>query len=155
MKDCAREMLDVWSSDGVQAAYDIAPSLVEQIEAEIAALKRQSEAIRAVVRYLEQTDIIVTREPPSGLDAALPKERPGLIVEAAVAVWRRLPSTSGDCVKVEAVLQELESARGIDLGVKQPLAVVGTVLARATGFTKVARNTFKYDPSSGDSKRAA
>ena len=49
-------------------------------------------------------------------------------------------------VRVQDVLAELQR-RDLDLGVQQPLAVIGTVLSRSEYYQKIARNTFhRIDP---------
>ena len=69
-----------------------------------------------------------------------PPDRPQVILDAATAVLD--VSSEGSAVKVQDVLAELRQ-RDLDLGVKQPLAVIGTVLSRSEHYRKIARNTFQ------------
>ena len=140
MRDYVRAMMDMWRTEGEQAAYDLGPELLQQIDAEFNRLRNQAEVINALGIYLRDTSEVEDLTPR--LDTVEMSERPRLIVEAAIALWRHLPP-GNNLVKVQHVLQEMNS-NGLDLGVQQPLAVIGTVLARADGFTKVARNTFEY-----------
>ncbi len=69
---------------------------------------------------------------------------PKVILDAAAAF---LEAASGDLVvNVQDVLAELQ-LRDLNLGVQQPLAVIGTVLSRSEHYHKVARNSFRrVDP---------
>ena len=80
------------------------------------------------------------KEVQPALDTVEAAERPRLVMESAIAIFRY---SGNPLVKVQDVLQQLHE-RGLDLGVKQPFAVIGTVLANAEDFRKVARNTFEY-----------
>ena len=144
MRDYVKEMMNTWTMEGEQAAYDLGGELLQEIDAEFDRLKNQLSAITALGTYLQDTANVEARNlnHDPHLDTVETSERPRLIVEAAVAVWRRLPP-SNELVKVQHVLEELHS-QGLDLGVKQPFAVIGTVLSSADRFTKVARNTFEY-----------
>ena len=145
-------MLDVWTQEGEQAAYDCGPQLLREIEDEQEKLKNQASAIRALGKVLEGTVGVIARsdEVVPGLDVIEALERPRQIVSAAIDVWQSQQhgwsnDSDTDYVKVQDV-QERLWAKGLDLGVKQPLAVIGTVLTSAKGFRKVARNTFEYTP---------
>ena len=143
MKDYVREMMEAWSTQGEQAAYDLNTELLKEIEADFDRLKNQMSAINALRAYLQDSGNLEASTPVTNpdFDTVEPSERPRLIVNAAQVVWRQQPD---NLVKVQWVLDELNT-RGLDLGVRQPLAVIGTVLASADGFTKIARNTFEYD----------
>ncbi len=144
MRDYVKEMMNTWTMEGEQAAYDLGGELLQEIDAEFDRLKNQLSAITALGTYLQDTANVeasdLNHDPH--FDTVETSERPRLIVEAALAVWRRLPP-SNELVKVQCVLEELHS-QGLDLGVKQPFAVIGTVLSSADRFTKIARNTFEY-----------
>ena len=145
MHDYVKNMMDTWTTEGEQAAYDLGAELLQQIDAEFKRLRNQADAISALGIYLRDNGNVVEVLDPKHapvLDTLKVSERSRLIVETAIALWQRLPS-GNDLVKVQHVLQEMNS-NGLDLGVQQPLAVIGTVLARADGFTKIARNTFEY-----------
>ena len=150
MRDYVKEMMNAWTTEGDQAAYDLGSELLKQIGAQYDFLKNQASAITALGNYLQDTANVEARDPnpDPNLDTVEMSERPRLIVEAALSVWRRLPPRN-DLVKVQHVLRELND-QGLDLGVKQPFAVIGTVLASAEGFTKVARNTFEYNDPAED-----
>ena len=145
MSDYVREMMDTWSQEGEQAAYDRGAELIHEIEVDISQLKRQEEAIQALGNYLQNHPDVDTSiepiEPTPGLDTMERSVRPRLIVDAAKGVWNITP---GDQIMVQQVHDEL-TRRGLDLGVRQPLAVIGTVLSSADGFTRIARNTFEVD----------
>ena len=87
------------------------------------------------------------QKPVPTLDTVRVVERPRLIIEAAMSIWEDLP-VGNDSVKMQDVLQAL-NGKGLDLGVKQPLAVIGTVLANSNEFRKVARNTFEFFQDDG------
>ena len=153
MTDFTRKLMNVWSTEGEQAAYDLTPLLLTAIEAEREKLSNQASAIRAFGRVLEDTDGVIARTPDldPGLDVIEAPERPRLIIKAATEVWRSQreewpDNADAHLVKVQDVQERLRT-KGLDLGVKQPWAVIGTVLTSANGFKKVARNTFEYTPS--------
>ena len=151
MKDSMREMMDTWSKEGEQAAYDLGPKLLLEIEAEQERLRNQASAINALGKYLQDTGNVVAHSANTNpeLDIIEAAERPRLILEAATEIWQNQQenwsATDAELVKVQEVLDRLK-AKGLDLGVQQPLAVIGTVLASADDFRKVARNTFEYAP---------
>ncbi len=142
MRDYVREMMDRWTVEGDQAAYDLGDVLLRQIDAEFDRLRNQAALINALGAYLQDSGMIETSDSTPSLEPVEASERPRVIIEAAQALWRRLPP-GNNLIRVQHVLDEMTIA-GFDLGVQQPLAVIGTVLARADGFTKVARNTFEY-----------
>ena len=151
-REFTREMMDEWTQEGEQAAYDLGPQLLREIEAERERLNNQASAIRALGKVLEDTVGVIARSDDldPGLDVIEALERPRQIVSAAIDVWQSKQhgwsgDSDADYVKVQDVLERLR-AKGLDLGVKQPLAVIGTVLTSAEGFNKVARNTFEYTP---------
>ena len=152
MRDFTRKLMDIWSKEGDQAAYDLAPELLIEIEAEQEKLKNEASAIRAFGRVLENTAGVIARstETDPELDVVEARARPRLILEAALEVWESQnsewpPRSDPQLVKGEDVLEQLRT-KGLDLGVKQPLAVIGTILNGADEFTKLARNTFEYTP---------
>ena len=151
MKDYIREMMDAWTGEGEQAAYDVGKRLLKEIESAFAYLRRQESAINALGSVLqEHANVDTTAEPVEstpGLDTIEPSERSRLITEAATEVWGAQQDSWGgaerNLVSIQSVLEALNN-KGLDLGVKQPFAVIGTVLASADGFKKIARNTFEY-----------
>ena len=153
MRDFTRTMMDVWTNEGEQAAYDLGPELLREIEAEQEKLKNQASVIKAFGKYLQDNGEVTARSanPDPELDVIEAAERSRLIVEAATEVWHDQQHAwdsgpDSHLVNVQEVLERIRT-KGLDLGVKQPLAVIGTVLASADGFRKVARNTFEYDPA--------
>lgn len=160
-------MLDAWSNEGEEAAYVLGSSLLVEIENDREHLTRQEAAIMALGRVLQDRTGVETAEfavelpdqPEAGpeLNPIEQAHRPRLIAEVAREVWgdQQEPwaGPEKDLVKTQDVLAKLQ-ARGLDLGVRQPLAVIGTVLASADGFTKIARNTFEYSvpPNSDDAE---
>ena len=142
-RDFVRDMMDAWTNEGMQAAYDLAPSLLEDIDTAFTSLRTQAVVIRSLTRHLLDTGEVAEHvEPEPGLDAIEASERPRLIVGAAIDIWNRKPAED-ITVTGDEVLDEL-TRKGLDLGVKQPIAVIGTVLASGDGFKKIARNTFEY-----------
>lgn len=141
MRDYVREMMDTWTKDGLRVAYDLGEQLINEIELERYSLEMQSIAITGLRHHLSTQGRFPTVDKrQTALDTVRSTERPRLIMEAAEALYRH----SGNAlVKVQDVLQHL-NLKGLDLGVKQPFAVIGTVLASAEEFRKVARNTFEY-----------
>ena len=150
MIDYVQDMLDVWNKRGPEAAFYHGVELLQAIEAEFDRLRNQASLIDAFGAYLRDTaDVeLPSPNPLPRLNMAEISERPRLIVEAAVALWRRLPP-GNKLIRVREVLQELDS-QGIDLGVQQPLAVIGTVLAKDDGFHKVGRNVFERRQTTDD-----
>ena len=152
MRDFLQEMRDVWFKEGDQAAYDLGAKLLRELEAEQEKLGNQAFAIMALGKYLQDKSGVTpnSSDAESELDVIEAHERPRLIIEAANEVvdsqqddWPSTPDSN--LVKVQDVLEQLRS-KGLDLGVKQPLAVIGTVLTSADDFRKVARNTFEHVP---------
>lgn len=138
MTDFVKEMTDVWDREGIQAAYDRGNLLLGKIAEEVRSLHGQRTTITALMQHLEASGARST--PQMGLFKSVnAPDRPQEILDAAETV---LDSTSGIfVVRVQDVLDELDRRR-LDLGVKQPLAVIGTVLSRSEYYNKIARNTF-------------
>ena len=164
MRDYVKEMLDAWSNEGEEAAYVLGSSLLVEIENDREHLTRQEAAILALGRVLRDRAGVETvefaeehkdrSESSPELDTIEQSERPRLIAQAAREVWEdqqeQWAGPEKDLVKTQDVRAKLQ-AKDLDLGVQQPLAVIGTVLASADGFTKIARNTFEYAlPSPSD-----
>lgn len=138
MTDFVKEMTDVWDQEGVQAAYDRGQLLLGKIAEEIRSLHGQQTAITALMQHLESAGAQHSRQ-ITLFESVKAPDRPQEILDAAEAV---LDSTSGIfVVRVQDVLEELDR-RHLDLGVKQPLAVIGTVLSRSAYYQKIARNSF-------------
>lgn len=153
MRDYAREMLDILRRDGYQAAYDLGGELLQEARRDQQAMERhfamQTHAMQAIGMYLRDSGNVwgdgYMGSFFTGLDGTQSVEtvdRPRVIIEAATAIYQRLPA-GNKYVHAQAVLEELVD-RGLDLGVQQPFAVVGTVLASADDFRRVARNKFEY-----------
>ena len=157
MRDYARELIGVWTIEGDQGAFDRAIDLLREIKADIANAQREFAAIEALIVVLRNRPGVNTlmeepAEPENGLDPILAELRPKHIIDAANAVlWQKEGSfareweTNSDGlwrVTTLEVLQYIENQR-LSLGVKQPHAVIGTVLANAEGFERIARNTFE------------
>ena len=151
MRDYIREMLDAWTNQGEQAAYELASQLLQELRNDVARLQKLESAILALGQVLrEHPAVDVSADPADprpGLDRIEPAERPTVILEAAGDIsWEvRNNNWNGGqtiLIKTQDVLNRLRS-RGLDLGVQQPLAVIGTVLASAKGFKRIARNTFE------------
>ena len=153
MRDFMNEMLDTRSKQGDQAAYDMGTNLLVKIENEHDWLNKQASAIRAFGKYLRDTSRVVEPEPESHppLQRIDPADRPRSIIRTAYEVWETQQREYGaldreaTLIKVQDVFERLTD-NGLDLGVQQPLAVIGTVLASADEFTRVERNTFEYIP---------
>ena len=150
-RDYLKEMVEVWAHEGEQAAYDLAVHLLQEINRDVTRLKRQESAIRKVGEALREDEAVDVSadpvDPGPGLDPIEPSERPRIILEAAKEAYEDRESghwsrTGTGHIKTQEVLDHLRS-QGFDLGVQQPLAVIGTVLASAKGFKRIARNTFE------------
>ena len=157
MRDYTRELMDTWTNEGDQGAFDRAVELLREIKTDMATAQREYAAIEALMVVLRNRPNVSTLleespEPENGLDPILPELRPKYIVNAADHVfWRQenafvrewgTNSNGAWRVTTQEVLQEIENQR-LSLGVKQPHAVIGTVLANAEGFQRIARNTFE------------
>ncbi len=153
MRDFVKEMLDTLSKQGDQIAYDLGVELLLEIEAERERLNNQASAIVALRRYLQDIGKAVDPEtdPYPPLKKIDPVARSREIIQTAHDVWEAQQreyspwDREAMLIKVQDVLERLTS-KGLDLGVQQPLAVIGTVLSGATDFTRVARNIFEYIP---------
>ncbi|MYD51986.1 MAG: hypothetical protein F4W93_10955 [Dehalococcoidia bacterium] len=152
MRNYMQEMMDVMLREGAQATYDLGPQLLGEIEAEQERLNNQAAAIRAFGKILEDTEGVIARSTnlDPNLDPIEASERPREIVSAAIEVWDSQQDgwrsdSDAALIRTQDVLERLRT-KGLELDVKQPLAVIGTVLASAEGFRKVARNTFEYAP---------
>ncbi len=139
MVDFVKEITEVWNQEGVQAGYDRGKILLEKITEEIRGLQGQRITVSALMQHLEASGARST--PQLALfESVRGPDRPQVILDAAAAV---LEAASGDLVvNVQDVLAELQR-RDLDLGVQQPLAVIGTVLSRSEYYDKVARNSFR------------
>ncbi len=153
MRVYIKELVDEWSSQGSQAAYELGSQLLDIIQRDVEYLERQAAAIRAVGMILRDDPEVDTStdpvEPAGGLDCIEPGQRSRIILEAAneIVETNRMDVFGPDSgyIRTNEVLEHLKQ-NGLDLGVQQPLAVIGTVLSRAEGFQKVARNTFEAVP---------
>ena len=143
MRDYVREMFDILAQDGDDAAYLLGVALIAEIDAEEAALNQQRGTIGEIGRWLQDfghvSEGIIPKGNP-GLNKVEVGQRPQVIMEAAIK------RVSNHRVKVQDVFAEL-TKMGLDLDVKNPLAVIGTVLARSKVFVKIAQSTFEYIPS--------
>ena len=139
MVDFVKDITKVWDQEGVQAGYDRGKIVLETITKEIRGLQGQRITVSALMQHLEASGARST--PQMALfESVRGPDRPQVILDAAAAV---LEAASGDLVvKVQDVLGELQR-RDLDLGVQQPLAVIGTVLSRSEHYDKIARNTFQ------------
>ena len=138
MKDFVKEITEAWSQEGIQEAYDRGEILLRKINDELRGLHGQRTAITALMQHLEASGARTTPQLPL-LEIVKPSDRPQVILDAAEAV---LDSSTGILmVRVQDVLAELHR-RELNLGVQQPLAVIGTVLSRSEYYSKISRNTF-------------
>ena len=139
MEDFVKRITEVWNQEGVQAAYDRGKILLEKITEEIRGLQGQRITVTALMQHLEVSGARTTPQYELFESVKAP-DRPQVILDAAAAV---LEAASGDLVvNVADVLAELQR-RDLNLGVQQPLAVIGTVLSRSDYYHKIARNTFQ------------
>ena len=153
MRDYVKELMETWTSKGEQAAHIQVRDLLYEIRGDVVRLRKQEEAIQALGQVLrDHPDVDTSTDPvdvPSGLEPIEPLERSRFIVEASVDLFQEYQrrqhreDTSPILINCQDVHNLLKN-RGLDLGVQQPLAVIGTVLNSAKGFHRVARNTFQY-----------
>ena len=139
MADLVKEITEVWNQEGVQDAYDRGKILLETITAEIRGLQGQRTTITALMQHLEASGARSTHQMEL-IDTVKAPDRPQVILDAAAAVLEVV--SEGFMVDVQDVFAELQR-RDLDLGVQQPLAVIGTVLSRSEYYQRVARNTFQ------------
>ena len=152
------EMLEAWTTKSKQAAYETGIRLLNEIQKDFEYLKRQETAIQALGSFLREDPEVDADAAPAVPEPETPEshadkiqavERPRMIIQAANEVWAEQQDPWGgpetDLIKTQDVYASLRK-KGLDLGVSQPLAVIGTVLASADGYTKIARNTFEYTP---------
>ena len=139
MTDFVKAITEVWNEEGIQSAYDQGKKSLETIAEEIRGLQGQRTTITALMQHLEVAGARTTPQYPL-FESVKGPDRPKVILDAAETV---VEATSGDLVvNVQDVLAELQR-RDLDLGVQQPLAVIGTVLSRSKYYHKVARNAFR------------
>ena len=113
--------------------------LLEKIAEEIRGLQSQRTTITALMQHLEVSGARTTPQYQMFESVRVP-DRPQVILDAAAAVVEA--ASGGLVVNVQEVLAELQR-RDLNLGVKQPLAVIGTVLSRSEHYDKIARNMFQ------------
>ena len=154
MRDYLKELMETWTSHGEQAAFSRVRVLLHDIRDDVVRLRKQEEAIQALGQVLrDHPDVDSSAEPADaadGLESIEPSERSRFIVEAAYEIYQdNLNDTLGGSepalIRARDVL-DLLKRRGLDLGVQQPLAVIGTVLSNADGFHRIARNIFQHQP---------
>ena len=145
--------METWTAQGEQAAHSRVRELLHAIRGDVLRLRKQEEAIQALGQVLrDHPDVDTSNDPtdvPPGLEPIEPHERSRFIIEAAEEIFREYQSRqhwedpSPILISCQSVHNLLKN-RGLDLGVQQPLAVIGTVLNGASGFHRVARNTFQF-----------
>ena len=138
MGDLVKQMVKVWHGQGAQAAHDRGTELLKEASDEIRGLRKQHTAITTLMNHLQESGA-QTPQPIPSPETLGATSRPQAILKAAEAVMTKTPE--GLIVKVPDVLAELERQH-LALGVKQPLAVIGTVLSRSKRYRKETRNTF-------------
>ena len=152
MRDYLKELMETWTNYGEQPAYSRVRALLHDIRDDVVRLRKQEEAIQALGQVLrDHPDVDSSAEPADaadGLEPIEPSERSRFIIEAAYEIHHdmlryNLRGSEPAFIKAQDVL-DLLKRRGLDLGVQQPLAVIGTVLSNADGFHRIARNTFQY-----------
>ena len=156
MKDYVKLLMETWTSHGEQAAHSRVRELLHEIRSDLARLRKQEEAIQALGQVLrDHPDVDTSTDPvdvPDGLEPIEPSERSRFIVDAANELYQdilndRFMDSESALIRAQDVL-ELLRRRGLDIGVQQPLAVIGTVLSNARGFRRIARNTFQVQEES-------
>ena len=152
MRDYVKELMETWTSNGEQAAHSRVRELLHDIRNDVVRLRKQEEAIQALGQVLrDHPDVDSAADPaeaPDGLAPIESTERSRFIVEAAQEIYfdalnDNFRTSEPTFIRAQDVL-DLLRRRGLDLGVQQPLAVIGTVLSSANGFHRIARNTFQY-----------
>ena len=151
MRDYVKELMETWTAGGEQAAFSRVRELQHEIRSDVARLRKQEEAIQALGQVLrEHPDVDTSTDPvevPDGLEPIEPSERSRVIVEAATEIYGEILNDNyreaePAFIRAQDVL-DLLRRRGLNIGVQQPLAVIGTVLSSAEGFHRIARNTFE------------
>lgn len=154
MRDYVRELTDAWRNEGEQAAYLLVSELNRSIRNDIAHLRKQTVAIQALAAVLQDYPGVDTSADPideddadaAGVAYVDPRKRSDFVITLASNLTHQI---QGEPFTTQDVLDEMHSQRAT-LGVKQPLAVIGTVLSSAKGFTRIAPNTYQStDPYYG------
>ncbi len=152
MKDYVKELMETWTNHGEQTAYSRIRELLHEVRNDVVRLRKQEEAIQALGQVLrDHPDVDASADPidvPDGLEPIEPSERSRFIIEAAAEIYEdnlndNFRGAEPAFIRAQDVL-DLLRRRGLDLGVQQPLAVIGTVLSSADGFHRIARNTFQF-----------
>ncbi len=136
MRDYVGELIKLVGKDEEQA-YKLAEQFLEKLQAEIQERRALIDSVENFRRML--TPRLVEREFSPTTQVVPRIERPDRIREVAL----ELVSMGDNVVTTRGILARLKN-RGFDLGVKQPYAVVGTVLSRLNEFKRVDVNTFEY-----------
>ena len=150
MRDYVRELTDVWGSEGEQAAYLMVNQLRGDIRNDVARLQKQDAALHALAAVLRDYPGVDTSEDPfddveaemadsAGAAVVDPKWRSSYIHSLAHDLTH---ASWGESFTVQELLDEIHR-RFASLGVKQPLAVIGTVLSNSPQFKRVAPNTYQ------------
>ena len=152
MRDYLQEMIDAWANEGPQAAYEIGEQLLMAMEEEGCRLLQHRSAILSLgVVLRDRPDVDTTAKggvAESPLETIAATARSRTIIRAAEEIWSVRQGNGWTQIDPRLIttfeVREKLIAQGVDLGVQQPLAVIGTVLSSAEGFTKVARSTFEF-----------
>ena len=140
MKDYYLEIIQVVPDDP-RAAYRLADEAQVEIREEMSLLSQQLGHLDDLMKYLMPKVVADFVDQPDDWDYIEPVNRASYIQDAALDLINQGQTR----VTVQEVRDFLDDKR-LHLGVSQPNAVIGTVLARSAHFRKVDVNVFDYVP---------
>ena len=134
-RDYYGELIQLAASDP-RAAEKLAAEFAGELLSQMDELKRQMGYVQQMLEYLNSID----PEPlKPNVRSVAPLERSRMIKDAAMfLVLEGYPSVTVHMV------HDMFRQRGLDLGVRQPGSVIGTVLASAPGFKRTNIGEFEY-----------
>ena len=140
MRDYFGEMLQTLQDEDELKAYNRGGQLLDDINAEVNWLSEQASHISQLAGYLHVK--IGDKSTLTILHKVAKSERPTKIREAAMSLVGKGMSRFDSA----RVVTELEYM-GFSLGVKQPSAVIGTVLSKSKDFRRIDKNLFHFEGS--------
>ena len=137
MRDYVKEIVQLAAEDE-EAAFNHHGELVLEINQVIRNLEYQREAITSLGTYL-RLKVLGEEEVDPVMEDIAPGQRSLMIRSRAQC----LVQAGEKVITPQQVLDEL-SKDNLSLGVQQPTAVIGTVLASRREFRRIGENLFQY-----------
>ena len=135
MRDYFGELVELAASNR-RAAELLADKMLDELLGLADEVKRQTKYVHDWLEWLNSVDPEPTRP---NVRQVRPLDRPQLIKDAAVAAVRK-----GYTTVTVHMIQDMFRATGLDLGVRQPGSVIGTVLSRLPDFSRTNVGEFQY-----------